>query len=178
MRDLPTATLDRARRSRIADIVVAESRRSFVVAFESLPELWEVSFDPDAPPIYDGLVHDWRGREAIGIPGFLNPRRMPWPEGAAAPIVKLSAPNGAWVLAQLAVTRGARCSEVALVNLDVRRMVARWRWAGVVDAARARPDGGSAFELPIRGEGGHERLVRVEPPRAAVAQTIEPGCRE
>jgi hypothetical protein len=72
--DLPVATLDRARRSRIAHIAVSEARRSFVVAFESLSELWEVSFDPDAPPIYDGLVHDWRGREAIGVPGFLNPR--------------------------------------------------------------------------------------------------------
>ncbi len=170
-------TLDRAYRSRIAHVVVAEARRSFVVAFESLPELWEVSFDPDVPPIYDGLVHDWRSREAIGIPGFLNPRRTPWRESAVAPIVKVSSPNGAWVLALLAAAGGARCSEVALVNLDVRRVVGQWRLEGAVDMGAARAAGPAAFVLSVRDDAGRERDVRIEPPRGTTTKVIEPGCR-
>ncbi len=177
VRDLPAATLDRAHRSRIAHIVVAQARRSFVVSFESLPELWEVSFDPEAPPIYDGLVHDWRSREAIGVPGFLNPKRTPLAEGVVAPIVKLSAPNGAWVLALLAVARDARCSAVALINLDVRRVVGQWRLEGAADVVAARAAGPAAFVLPVRDDAGRERDVRIEPPRDTTAEVIEPGCR-
>ena len=176
VRELPATTLDRARRSRIAHIVVAESRRSFVVAFESMPELWEVSFDPDAPAIYDGLVHDWRGREAIGIPGFLNPRRTPWADGSVAPIVKLSTPNGAWVLAQLAVASDARCSAVALINLDVRRVVGQWRLEGAADVVAARAAGPAAFVLPVRDDAGRERSVRIELPRGTTSAVVEPGC--
>jgi hypothetical protein len=136
-----------------------------------------VSFDPDAPPIYDGLVHDWRGREAIGVPGFMNPRRTPWPEGTLAPIAKLSAPNGAWVLAQLAVARDARCSAVALVNLDVRRVVGLWRLEGAADVVAARATGPAAFVLPVRDDAGRERVTRIEPPRGTPAEVMEPGCR-
>ena len=43
--------------------------------FETLPELWEISYDPKAPEIPVGLIHDFRYREGAFVPGFLNPRR-------------------------------------------------------------------------------------------------------
>ena len=59
----------------VAGVFDAPPRRSFVVVFDSLPELWEISYDPQAEPIYQGLVHDYRLREGIAEPGFLNARR-------------------------------------------------------------------------------------------------------
>ena len=50
-------------------------RRSVVVFFGGCRELWEISLDPKAEPIFYGLVHDYRNAEAIGRPGYLGVRR-------------------------------------------------------------------------------------------------------
>lgn len=193
-RVLPAASLDRKLRSRIADIVVATSRRSFVVAFETLPELWEVSFDPEAAPVYDGMIHDWRMVEAIGVPGFLHPRRFPLPPETFPPIHRLSKPNGGWVLALAKARAQARnhegseriaCSHVALLHLDARRIVAQWQFAGVADVATARvllkdaeadADASALFALTIRRDDGTEVVRTMAPPRGAVSVTSERGC--
>jgi hypothetical protein len=39
------------------------------------PEVWEVSYDPKAADIPQGVIHDFRFREGAFLPGFLNPRR-------------------------------------------------------------------------------------------------------
>ena len=75
MRSHMAAAADGSGRSAVTALHDAAPRRSFVVIFETLPELWEISYDPDAEPIYQGLVHDYRLREGIAEPGFLNPRR-------------------------------------------------------------------------------------------------------
>ncbi len=184
-RVLPAASLDRKLRSRITDIVVAVSRRSFVVAFESLPELWEVSFDPEAAPVYDGMIHDWRMVEAIGVPGFLHPRRVPLPPETFPPIERLSKPHGGWVLALARAPEGAArnaCSHVALLQLDARRIVAQWRFAGLADVAAARgmlkdSEGAAAlFALPLRRDDGAESVQMIAAPRGAVGVLSEPGC--
>ena len=66
---------DAATTSRVAAVADAAPRRSFVVVMQDIPEIWEISYDPQAEPIYQGLVHDYRLREGIAEPGFLNPRR-------------------------------------------------------------------------------------------------------
>ena len=65
------------RSSRVSAVYDAAPRKSFIVALKDVPELWEVSYDEAAPPIYPGLVHDYKMGEAIAIPGKLNPRRTP-----------------------------------------------------------------------------------------------------
>lgn len=64
-----------ARSSRVSAVYDAAPRRSFVVALKDVPEVWEVSYDPNAQDIAAGLIHDFRYREGAFIPGFLNPRR-------------------------------------------------------------------------------------------------------
>ena len=93
------------------------SRRSFVVSFEDVPELWEVSYDPAAQPIAEGLVHDFSLKEGSFVEGFLNPRRT-----------KLERPlsdlyfthDGSQVIG---AERGSAISRV--VQLDVRRAIAQ-----------------------------------------------------
>ena len=59
---LPVADREGKRTSRASAVYDAAPRRSFVVALKDLPELWEVSYDPKAPEIPVGLVHDFRYR--------------------------------------------------------------------------------------------------------------------
>ncbi len=52
----------------MAEVHYVGARRSFVIVFEPLAELWELSTDPQAAPIFDGLVHDYHQGEAIASP--------------------------------------------------------------------------------------------------------------
>jgi WD40 repeat protein len=70
----PAADLE-GRESRVSAVYDAAPRRSFVAAMKDIPELWEISYDPNAEPVYEGLVHDYKMGEGLHKPGFLNPRR-------------------------------------------------------------------------------------------------------
>jgi hypothetical protein len=122
VKSLAAASRDGRERSAITAIHYLPQRRSFVVAFETLPELWELSIDPAAAPIYDGLVHDYRMGEAIAEPGFLHPRRT----RLETPLQELAVDDsGAYVLGR---SVQARPQEVILylVQLDVRRTIGRF----------------------------------------------------
>lgn len=68
---------DRQRRpARIARVLDAPPRRSFVVLLADAPEAWELSYDPDAAPVYSGLVHDFRMGEGLAEPGPLPVQRL------------------------------------------------------------------------------------------------------
>jgi WD40 repeat protein len=75
-------TLDGKTASRVSAVYDAAPRQSFVVALKDIPEVWEISYDPKAAPIYDGLVHDYKMGEAIAKPGL--PERAPHAAGRAA----------------------------------------------------------------------------------------------
>ncbi|MGE5639417.1 MAG: cytochrome D1 domain-containing protein [Clostridia bacterium] len=66
--------------SRVSAVYDAAPRKSFIAALKDIPELWEISYDPKAEPIADGLVHDYRLKEGAFVPGFLNARRTPLEE--------------------------------------------------------------------------------------------------
>jgi hypothetical protein len=63
--------------SRVSAVYDAAPRKSFIAALKDVKELWEVSYDPKAPEIAEGLVHDYKLREGSFVAGFLNPRRTP-----------------------------------------------------------------------------------------------------
>lgn len=121
------ATLDGKASSRVSAVYDAQPRRSFVVALKDIPELWEISYDPQAEPIHDGLVHDYRMGEGTPKPGFLGVRRTP-----------LSEPLDDFFFDQdyrhvLGATRpksdGSPSAQV--VNLDIRRRIADLPLAGM-----------------------------------------------
>lgn len=66
----------RGKTSRVARIVDAPPRKSFVVLLADIAEAWELSYDPDAEPVYDGLVHDYRMGEGIADRGPFAVRRV------------------------------------------------------------------------------------------------------
>ena len=118
VKTLPARSLQGREDAQVRSVRFLPARRSFVIAFDdTLRELWELSVDSDAPAIYDGLVHDWRLREAIPSPGFLGVRRTP----LEAPVRSIAADErgSAYVLVQTP-------DAWLLVNLDVRRAIARY----------------------------------------------------
>jgi DNA-binding beta-propeller fold protein YncE/cytochrome c553 len=103
------------RSSRVSAVYDAAPRKSFVAALKDVPELWEISYDDRAEPIYDGLVHDYKLKEGVAIPGKLNPRRAPLDEVLDD---FFFAPGYAYLIG---AARDGRQGQV--VNLDVRRRI-------------------------------------------------------
>ena len=120
VRTWPAAALDGSRPSAVADLRDNPPRRSFLASFATLPELWEISYDPSAEPIFDGLVHDYRMGEGIARSGFLGVRRIPL---EAPPTVLAITGQGRHVLASTPAGDGRVTLDV--VHLDVRRRIAR-----------------------------------------------------
>jgi len=72
---LPVTDKEGKQSSRVSAVYDAAPRRSFVAALKDVKEVWEVSYDPTAPEIPVGMIHDFQYREGAFVPGFLNPRR-------------------------------------------------------------------------------------------------------
>lgn len=129
VRSYDAADLARSATSRVSAVYDAAPRRSFVVALKDLPELWEISYDPKAEPIHDGLVHDYKMGESIATPGYLGVRRTLLDEplddfffdqgythalGATRP--KAASPDSG--------PKADGTPSAQVVNLDVRRRIA------------------------------------------------------
>lgn len=65
--------------SGLLTIRTAKARNSFITLLAGAPELWEVSYNPNAPEIGLGMVHDFQYREGHFVPGYLNPQRSTLP---------------------------------------------------------------------------------------------------
>ncbi|WP_255507806.1 cytochrome D1 domain-containing protein [Ottowia flava] len=120
-------TQDGARTSRVSAVYDAEPRKSFVIALKDIAEIWEISYDRQAPPIYDGFVHDYKMAEGLPKDGFLGVRRTP----LAEPLDDFFfSPNYAYALgASRPHDDGSPSGQV--VNLDARRKIATLPIAGM-----------------------------------------------
>ena len=168
VRSWPAAALDGSRPSAVSDLRDNPARRSFLASFATLPELWEISYDPDAGPIFDGLVHDYRMGEGIARSGFLGVRRIP----LEAPLTVLAiAGQGRHVLGTTPAGDGRVTLDV--VHLDVRRRIARV-------PLQVTPAAGSAALFLREGRelaavGGPEGLQVVDIAAGRVVRTLALG---
>ena len=140
IKSIPATTLDGKQSSRVSAVYDATPRKSFVVALKDIPEIWEISYNPKAEPIYDGLVHDYRMGEGVAKPGYLNVRRT-----------VLDEPLDDFFFDQsyrhvLGATRPKASGQgtAQVVNLDIRKKIAdlpiagmphlgsgiTWKWQG------------------------------------------------
>ncbi|MGD9508239.1 MAG: cytochrome D1 domain-containing protein [Geminicoccaceae bacterium] len=53
--------------SRVSAVYQAAPRRSFVLALKDLPEIWEISYSPDPPATFAGLVHSYETGMVEGL---------------------------------------------------------------------------------------------------------------
>jgi len=76
-RIIPAVSLREAgKSSRVSAVYDAAPRQSFVAALKDLPEVWEISYDPKAEPVSNGMVHDYQYQEGDFQPGQFTPRRI------------------------------------------------------------------------------------------------------
>lgn len=76
VRIIPTLDAGGKKTSRVSAVYDAAPRKSFIAALKDVPEAWEISYDPEAPPIAVGLVHDFQYMEGAFTPAMFNPRRI------------------------------------------------------------------------------------------------------
>jgi hypothetical protein len=160
--------------SRVAHIVDASARRSFIALLADLPEAWELLYDPNAGPVFDGLVHDYRMGEGLASGGPLPVRRItldvPLADG-------LFSPDHAYFVAR------AGDGVVHVVSLDVRRVIERLRlggeprpeqgvaWSAGGERLFAFPDAGAARVLIVSSLGWRTpRAVDLPQPARAVTR--------
>jgi hypothetical protein len=144
-RELTGQSLDRRRRGDVTGVRCLPWRRSFVATLPALDELWEVSYDPAAEPLFDGLVHDYRMGEGIASPGFLGVRRS----RVEAPVTQWLAAAGQPWLAGLDASGAA--PRLVVMHLDVRRPIATVRLSGAPQPAAGAAwttDGRTLLALP------------------------------
>jgi hypothetical protein len=58
-RVIPVAD-EKGKTSRVSAVYDAKPRISFIVAMKDIKEIWELSYDPEAEPIYGNFVHNYR----------------------------------------------------------------------------------------------------------------------
>jgi len=69
--------------SRVSAVYQARPRDSFIAALKDVPEIWEISTDPNAPPVYSGFVHSHEKGMVEALPssqGLFALRRIETPE--------------------------------------------------------------------------------------------------
>jgi hypothetical protein len=69
--------------SRISAVYQARPRNSFIAALKDVAEIWEISTDPDAPPVFGGFVHSYEKGMVEGLAssrGLFALRRIEVPE--------------------------------------------------------------------------------------------------
>ena len=121
--------------SRVSAAYDAAPRSSFIVALKDIAELWEISYDPKAEDIHDGLVHDFRMGEGLGKRGFLGIKRTQLEQPlddfffdqGYAHVLGATRPKEAGDGAGTA----AHAPTAQVINLDVRRRIATLPIAGM-----------------------------------------------
>ena len=161
----------------VSALLAVPERRRFVVAFEDVPEAWEIAWNRDAPPVLLGYVHDYRNDEAVPLPGRITPR----PFKLASPTRALVAGPDPWEPMRIDAAGRA-----GVLNLDVRREIERLPEALSIDAARTAPwragtprgwmvaaEGADTLEVVESGRWSPRRIARL--PGEALALTSEGG---
>ena len=158
VRSYPVATLDGAATGRVSTILRNAPRKSFVVAIDGFPELWEISWDPQAEAIFDGLVHDYRMGEGVASSGFLGIRRTPLDAMMTDALLSM---DGTSVVGTTE-PGAARPSRTEVINLNIRRRI----------ATLAIEPGSAA--AAVHGNG-REYLATVDAAGAVVFQDLRTG---
>jgi hypothetical protein len=68
--------IEEGKSSAVTAVYDAAPRKSFVATLRDIPEIWELSYDETAAPVYAGLVHDYQLGEGIKVQGPFPPIRI------------------------------------------------------------------------------------------------------
>ena len=124
--------------SRVSAVYQARPRDSFIAALKDVPEIWEIATDPNAPPVYSGLVHSHEKGMVEALPssqGLFALRRIETPKPLDdfffdPPYRNLigSAREGKAIVVNLTVGRDIK--QLALPGLPHLGSGISWTWNG------------------------------------------------
>lgn len=103
------------KQSRIAAFYLLKHRQSVIVVLADIPELWEMSYNKNAEPVYQGWVHDYQMGEGISDKELFAPRKIKLETKLECIIFDQ---KGAYVVG----TDGH--GRMQIINLDIRRKIA------------------------------------------------------
>lgn len=153
LKHYPVTTLDGKQSSRVSAVYDAAPRKSFVVALKDLPELWEISYDPKAEPIYNGYVHDYRMGEAIAESGTFGIKRTP----LTTPLDDFFFDQGyRFAIGSARPKPGETLADSQVISLDARRAIAHIDLPGM-------PHLGSGITWPWTTPDGKRTTVLASP---------------
>jgi len=139
--------------SRVSAVYDAAPRKSFVVALKDVAELWEISYDPQAEPVFEGYVHDYRMGEAIATKGQFAIRRTLLDEPLDDFFFDASYRHA---IGAARPKTGSDVTQGQVVNLDVRRRIATLDLPGM-------PHLGSGITWPWTAPDGRKTTVLASP---------------
>lgn len=142
--------------SPVAKIRTIKTRSSFIAAFTHMPELWEISYNPTAPEIALGLVHDFQYQEGTFVPGYLNPKRSMLPSPATDFLVSQSGHEVVTAHAQSNLLHPGASAWLQVTNLDAHRKVADFAvpgWSARGDTQTVLQLDNYAFDIEARLAG-------------------------
>ncbi|HEY1361259.1 MAG TPA: cytochrome D1 domain-containing protein [Xanthobacteraceae bacterium] len=127
------------RSSRVSAVYQARPRNSFIAALKDVPEVWEIATDPDAPPIYGGLVHSYEKGMVEAMPasqGLFALRRIEVPvplddfffDPSYRNLIGSARDGKAAIVVNLTVGRAIK--ELALGGLPHLGSGIAWSWHG------------------------------------------------
>ena len=117
----------KTRSSRVSAVYAAPPRDSFLVALKDLAELWEIDWRPDAPPVFEGLVHSHEKGMVEAIPSSVGPFPIRRIDELPEPMDDFVF-DPSW---RHVVGSSRDGSKLRVVNLDVRRVIAEVPTAGL-----------------------------------------------
>jgi hypothetical protein len=107
----------------ISALYANTKRQSFVLVFNDIAELWELSYNPKAEPVYQGWVHDYQMGEGIADTQLFAPRKTPLDLALDCFTFDASGNYAA----------GAdQYGKLQIINLDIRRKIAELQFAHAV----------------------------------------------
>ena len=160
----PVRTLDRKQSSRVAAVHDLALRQSFMVVLQDMRELWEISYNPQAEPIYNGYVHDYRMGESLPEPGMFGVRRTPLS-------VQLSdfffTPDQRFAIGSTQPPTGNPASVSQVISLEARSTVTQINLPGM-----PRPSAGASWSWQ-RPDGSMTTVLAVPDRQAAGISVID-----
>ena len=106
--------------SKLSALYNNPKRQSFILVLNDIGELWELSYDPKAEPVYQGWVHDYQMGEGIADTQLFAPRKT-----------LLSMALDCFILdPQRPYVAGAnQYGKFQIINLDIRRQIVEHQFA-------------------------------------------------
>jgi len=110
--------------SRVSAVYTAAPRQSFVAALKDIPEVWEILYQDDPLPVYNGPMHDYRMGEGVSRQrGPFPVRRIPLDDYLDDFFFDRSY--------QLLIGAARNANNGQVVNLDARRKIAELELDGM-----------------------------------------------